>query len=198
MKKKKEPKTAASDDPKGAGAMTPKKPKPNVQSITRAIALTQIHARPADPITACNVCGKPGESLTLYRECDVHDEPRPGDAARVYLDRAHEECLTTLRSHPRLYVEETGQVGQYPRLCGPCTYREGATCVHPGSKVNGGPGLAIELAILGVTGLICVKGTAAVREAISCSGRVARSTIASSPPCADGSGENKENDDHGQ
>lgn len=124
------------------------KEAPKPAAIRRATPLTEMRAK--DPISACTVCARPFEKweseIMLYRECDEFDRPKPGDDALVYVGydgSCGDACERKLQDHPRLYVEEQGLPGTFPRLCGGCVYRDGLACTHRMLKANGGPGLRV-------------------------------------------------------
>src|SRR5690606_12037406 len=102
------------------------------------------------------------------------DRPISGPGALVFLatGSAHAKCRRVLDTHPRLYVEDSGSPGAFPRLCGPCTHRRGVECGHPDLTANGGAGLKITLTRLAA--IVCSRGAGChtpIREAVSCVGR---------------------------
>jgi hypothetical protein len=137
----------------------------------------------ADPFSVCNLCGHGlREDLgdqgplqwAVYREHDEHDQPIAGDGALVFLALQHTECFKRLERHPRLYLEERGDPGHFPRLCGPCNWRQGTRCTHPNLKANGGPGLRVSVDTFDSI-FICSRGSNRrphVRHANRCEGFV--------------------------
>lgn len=157
--------------------------KPRATDIRAARPLTRdrlLHAE-ADPMAACNLCGhgprEPKEGplrWAVYREHDESDRPMAGDEALVFLAVQHTRCMQRLEKHPRLYVEERGNPGHFPRLCGPCEWREGTACTHPNLKVNGGSGLHVSIDYFDAI-LVCTRGARGrplVRHATRCEGFV--------------------------
>lgn len=149
--------------------------KTSRHAIAAAVPLTLHPKRPADPITACNLCGAPSDSLSVWREYDVRDRPILGLGALVFMDRSHEACARDLDEHPRLYVEEMGAPGHFPLLCGPCTFRYRFECSHPKLRANGGAGLRVELHGLPV--IVCRRPggcSVPLRVACTCEGMTPR------------------------
>lgn len=150
------------------------KKKPSFAAIAAAVPFSKASTRPTDPITACNICGQASDELSIWREHDERDAPILRSENMIFIGKDHSECLRAMEAHPRLYAEEMGWPGHLPRLCGPCTFRQGFTCSHPDLKANGGKGLLITLHDpLRAAGVICVKGLRAryVRHALECPGR---------------------------
>jgi len=154
--------------------------KPSAAAIVKAGRLTQYSRRPSDPLSACNLCGErfvDGDQncplgLEAYREHDEHDWPIPGNDALLFLGYEHEECQRKMVAHARLYEEDTGEPGAFPKLCGPCDYRDGLRCTHGDLKANGGPGLAVRL--LGFADMIITTSEGCFRPmkpAVHCAGR---------------------------
>ena len=151
--------------------------KPTATEIARAGRLTLQRDNPrlpADRITACNVCGRPSSSLMLYRECGQNDQPIAGAGARLYVDAfddEHRACRKAIDDHARLYMEETGDPGGFPELCGPCLHRAGDGCKSPHLRANGGEGLLVTLD--GLTAIVCRRGSCSspVKHAVKCAGR---------------------------
>jgi len=137
-----------------------KPPTPLLVVSTPPITESRIMRRVYDPLAACNVCGKPAETLIAWRECDEHDKPIAGVGALVYIGADHTDCDKALADHPRLYSETRGEPGAFPLLCGPCVHRRALACLHLSLKVNGGDGLKIMLhspnGLAGV--IICSRG----------------------------------------
>lgn len=146
----------------------------HLPSIRAAEPLTASPFRGADPLARCNVCGEAAAELRLWRECDEHDQPRPGLEALVFLGRDHPDCHRRLQAHPRLYIEERGEPGHFPRLCGPCAHRQGPACRHPDLRTNGGAGLKVDLSSGFPRGTICVLtrggGGLPTQHAVACAG----------------------------
>lgn len=147
--------------------------KPTATSIAAAVPLSKAAARPADPITACNVCGHESDSLSVWREHDEWDRPLSGTEILVFIGKDHSACIKAMEAHPRLYDEVSGDAGHFPRLCGPCEARKGLACAHPDLKTNGGPGLLVHVSdpmrgaiVCGSRGRIRI-----VKHAITCAGR---------------------------
>ena len=153
--------------------------KPTAATIRAHVPLTVIARRDgADPISCCGVCGvavDPSDlPLTVWRECGENDKPIAGHVALLFVGpgSAHAACRKRVDDHPRLYVEESGQPGHFPELCGPCIFRNGLSCGHAGLKANGGDGLAITLDRM--TAIICTRGAGChtpVQHATKCRGR---------------------------
>jgi hypothetical protein len=142
---------------------------------TAAVPLSKASMRPADPITICNVCASSSDSLAVWREHDLRDQPIEGVDALVFIGKDHPACIKVMEAHPLLYAEVRGDPGTFPRLCGNCELRRGVTCTHPDLKANGGPGLTVKLdnplrgvIICGSRGRLTV-----VNHALSCTGRKA-------------------------
>jgi hypothetical protein len=148
--------------------------KPHRETIRRALPLSQLATRGGDPITCCAVCGRWSPEMGLWRECDERDQPIGGAAAMVFIGADHPSCMDFMQKHPRLYIEQAGDPGTFPRLCGACTWRRGAACTHPDLRSNGGQGLEVVMdnAFL-AGGIVCVRpGTARpIRHAVECKGR---------------------------
>lgn len=120
--------------------------KPSVAAIMRGGYLTEYTRRPVDPMSACNLCGEEASWLEAYREHDEQDHPIPGNDRILFIGYEHEQCEQRMIAHPRLYEEDTGEPGAFPRLCGDCAYRDGLRCTHRDLKANGGTaGLRVEL-----------------------------------------------------
>jgi hypothetical protein len=145
-----------------------KKPAPT--AIRAAMALSA--QRPPDPLSCCNLCGKPSEWLGVWREHGEHDEPLPGDQFLVYIAKDHADCMRRMEKHPRLYARVFGRPGQFPLLCGPCVHRDGMGCLHPDQTSMGGTGLLVTPDI-GFNVIICSRGSREklVRTAVACKGR---------------------------
>jgi hypothetical protein len=104
-----------------------------------------------DRFDRCQLCGRVTTdicTLRMWYECDDQDAP---DYTRVLITCRGEEdydegrdCRATLEQHPRGYQLVPwlgGHPGHFFKLCGPCTFRNGAECRHPDLKQNGGEGL---------------------------------------------------------
>jgi hypothetical protein len=79
-------------------------------------------------------------ALLRWQECDHNDQPEPRLLALC------NKCSARLiEQHPRLYrsIDPNAPWPGCMRLCIDCRYRQGVSCTHPKSKLNGGPGLAI-------------------------------------------------------
>lgn len=151
------------------------KRKPPASVIQSRMALSA--ARLADPLSACNICGEPSDSLAVWREHDEHDRPIDGTDYLVYIGKDHKKCLKRMDDHPRLYAEVRGEPGSFPRLCGPCRYRDGLACRHPKLKANGGDGLLVNLADPLRGAIVCMGGgrrAVVVHHALKCEGREER------------------------
>ena len=161
--------------------------KPSRSAIAQAPTLCSVR-RGTDPIRVCSICGVDVDPddlpSTIWRECDERDVPLPGDDHILFLGsgKAHEACRKTLNAHPRLYVEETGAPGHFPRLCGPCVFRRFApgpagsralTCAHPDTKANGGAGLKVMLSDYFRGAILCGRNgqIVPVKNAMECVGR---------------------------
>jgi hypothetical protein len=137
--------------------------KPNAAAIRAALPLSELPTRPADPLSACNICGNPAAELVLYREADEYDNAGP-EGALVYIGKDHRACTAAMEKHPRLYVDAMGKPGEFPLLCAPCVFRKGLACTHADLKANGGPGLAVACRALdehyvGMEGArVCTRG----------------------------------------
>lgn len=141
--------------------------KPNVAAIRAAEPLSKAWTRGYEPNAGhCNLCRMPSADLTVWREHDERDKPIAGCVALVFIGRDHAECLRRMNEHPRLYAEETGRPGHFPRLCGGCPWRRGWDCTHPKLKANGGPGLNVRLAGLAPGAIICTRGGGCVRPLV--------------------------------
>jgi hypothetical protein len=153
----------------------PKKPSPKTIRETQPLS-----ARPRWDAKGfvCSVCGTPvaAAKLTAYREHDERDRPLLGNAAIVFLCDSP-PCKKALDDHPRLYTEDMGRPGAFPRLCGPCTRRDGDQCTDPSTKANGGPGLNV---VLSGPGIVFPNAHIRSREgrvslpvdAVECAGRI--------------------------
>lgn len=123
--------------------------RPSLAAIREAIPLTKVRPIGAAPFSVCDLCHAPGgdccDQFDAHRECDEWDRPIPGTEAIVLLGYEHRACERRLLDHPRLYLEERGEPGWFPKLCGPCMHRDGFACKHPDLKANGGPGLAVRI-----------------------------------------------------
>jgi len=166
--------------------------KPAAEEIRKATSLTMhAMANGFTGVTCCNVCGGAVDATDLpvsaWREHDERDRPILGRCALVFLgpvpwDRhaqltgssprpaVHATCKKTLDEHPRLYAEEAGEPGCFPRLCGDCSWRDGIVCRHPDLKENDGRGLLV--AVEGLNAIICTRGGvwSPVRHAVRCDG----------------------------
>lgn len=146
--------------------------KPTPASIAAAVPLTKLSTRPADPLSACHLCGERASEFSLWLEHDERDRPLPACIEScVYLGLDHKACRKQLDDHPRLYAEVYGLPGSFPRLCSLCTFRLGTECSHRNLKANGGPGLRVGLQ--GFRGFICgPKGCqSGLRGALDCEGQ---------------------------
>jgi hypothetical protein len=122
--------------------------KPAASVIRSTVPLTQRPERGADPLAGhCNVCGLPADPVLLqaWREHDERDLPIHGPDALVYLDSSHKDRKKILDDHPRLYAEDAGTPGAFPKICGPCVNRRGLGCAHPDLRANGGDGLRVQI-----------------------------------------------------
>lgn len=142
--------------------------------IRNATPLTLLATRAPDPIMSCNICGHEAAELGAWREHDARDKPLIGTESLVFIGNDHPACIKAMEAHPRLYAEEMGWPGHLPRLCGPCTFRQGMACSHPDLRSNGGKGLLITmhdpLRAAGV--IICGRNRPRyVRHALECPGR---------------------------
>ena len=149
--------------------------KPKRETIRRALPLSDLSARgELEPILVCNICGERSAELGLWRECDEDDQPIARDDVLVYIGGDHPRCHKFMQDHPRLYIEERGGPGFFPRLCGPCIYRRGASCAHVDLKANGGAGLNVSFDNGHfANAILCTRGsrTAIVHHAVECTGR---------------------------
>ena len=147
--------------------------------------LTETPFRGSDPLACCNLCGVPAREYQAWREHDERDQPIPGDAALVFLGTgpAHIGCRTALENHPRLYAEERGNPGHFPRLCSRCAFRDWLACTHPDLKANGGAGLSVGLDSMAM--VVCVKtahGSARpLSQALSCKGQTLPGEVTDAP-----------------
>ena len=156
--------------------MSPK--KPTTAAIKRAGYLTEYSQRPADPLSRCNLCEEFASWLDAYREHDEFDRPLPGNGRLLFLGYEHEECERVMLDHPRLYEEDMGEPGAFPRLCGDCAYRDGLNCTHHARKANGGKGKGLEVTTHGGGIIFCSidemgeEGACSrsVRRAFKCAG----------------------------
>lgn len=145
--------------------------KPSPLQICLAEPLSASPHRVPDVMALCHICGVAVRELRLFRECDERDTPIPGDAFLVFVGAEHAECQRKLREHPRLYVEQRGDPGRFPRLCGPCVHREGLRCTNAKLRANGGQGLRVGLSGLGAV-VVCIRGGARpVAHALDCEGQ---------------------------
>ncbi|TAL29066.1 MAG: hypothetical protein EPN98_21735 [Phenylobacterium sp.] len=135
-----------------------KKKKPGPAEIAAATPLTKALQRPADPMTACNVCGLDSAELRAWREHDERDQPIEGIGALVFIGGDHPDCIKVMEIHPRLYAEVRGMPGYFPALCGPCVSRSGLACSHPDLKANGGAGLYVTLSGFAAGAILCGRG----------------------------------------
>lgn len=123
--------------------------RPALASIRRAIPLSKTRPLGAGPFEVCDLChAKDGDGcgqFEAHRECDEWDRPIPGHDAVVLVGYEHRHCERRLMDHPRLYLEERGEPGWFPMLCGPCMHRAGFRCAHPDLKANGGVGLQVKM-----------------------------------------------------
>ncbi len=126
-----------------------------------------------DPLIQCNVCGAETDSLTAWCTHDERDQPIEGNEALVFIGRDHPGCIKIMENHPRLFTEERGEPGHFPKLCGGCRNRVGLECVHPKLKSRGGPGLLVQISdplrgaiVCGSRGRINV-----VKHAFACEGQ---------------------------
>jgi hypothetical protein len=138
--------------------------KPSSSAIMRAGYLTEYSQRPADPLSRCNLCTEDcfSNPLIAYREHDEHDWPMPGNERLLFLGYEHEECERKMLAHARLYEPDAGAPGAFPRLCGPCAFRNGLACAHPALKANGGQGLRVVLEGGGIT--LCTRDNGCFRS----------------------------------
>ncbi len=146
--------------------------KPNASAIQKSEPLTPIEFH-GDP-TRCNVCGAPSPELGIWRAHDERDQPIRSTGALIFLGNDHAACKKRLDDHPRLYAEEMGLPGHFPRLCGGCSFRAGLGCTHPKLKKNGGPGLNVQLSGMFGNVIICRRGHGCERPlktALSCEGQ---------------------------
>jgi hypothetical protein len=76
--------------------------------------------------------------------------------------------MKQMEKHPRLYADERGLPGSFPRLCGPCVRRKVSSCTSPKLKSNGGAGLLIHFS--GINGHVCGRGgcRSTIGEALTC------------------------------
>lgn len=165
--------------------------KPSAAKIRAVVPLTNRAERGDDPLRFCNVCGRevdPSDLPTsVWREHDERDKPLAGAGALVFVGtgRDHAACQKELEEHPRLYAEEGGAPGCFPRICGPCVHRRGIACMHQDLRANGGAGLAITLEGLG--GIVCSRKHGCwspPRHAIKCAGRRILKLVADEEPAS--------------
>jgi len=110
--------------------------------------LTQTAKYPLTTFKRCQICGYISKEIVefrFWRECDDEDKPEPYSIL-VTCDKP--ECGEVIGEHPRLYTWltwGTGLPGHLSLLCGDCTHRDGARCVHPDLKINGGDGLMLAI-----------------------------------------------------
>ena len=160
----------------------PRKPGPS--QIAAAEPLSALAARLADPLAACNVCGEPAVELAAWREHDERDVPVDGAGALVFIARDHPECVRAMERHPRLYSEEAGRPGTFPRLCGDCPRRTGRACSHPNLRANGGAGLFVELDDRLRGAILCGgrgRRIRPVNHALACEGHPTKVAVRSIP-----------------
>lgn len=123
--------------------------KPTPEKIIQTMPLTGAHTAPYGPFPLeqfmCGMCGQGSGSLALYRECDAFDKPHYVDESLIFIGRDHAGCMRAMDAHPRLYIEESGNPGSFPMLCGECTWRVDLRCEHPDQFVKSGPGLKVDL-----------------------------------------------------
>lgn len=109
--------------------------------------LTETAPYPLDRFDRCQLCGKIYTdvcSLRMWYECDDNDVPEQPPRVLVICRAEDSICLVQLEAHPRAYLLvpwRGGAAGHLQMLCGPCTYRNSASCTHPDLKTNGGQGL---------------------------------------------------------
>lgn len=154
-----------------------KRPRsPGVDAVRAVPALSLARARHPDPLASCNICDFASEHLGAWREHDEWDVPVQGAAALVYIGKDHPKCIKVMESHPRLYAEDAGLPGSFPRLCGPCVLRKGLACTHQDLKANGGAGLKVSLTNAFGGAILCGPGgcRVALREAMGCDGQMLR------------------------
>lgn len=145
--------------------------KPSPPQIHDAEPLSASPHRVPDVMALCHICGVAAREMRLFRECDERDKPFPGDAFLIFIGTDHAECYRKLDQHPRMYLEQRGDPGRFPRLCGPCVHRERLRCTNPQLGANGGPGLRVGLSGLG-TMVACIRGGALPPpEALDCEGQ---------------------------
>lgn len=148
--------------------------KPTPSSIRRERPLSALIPKDAGLRFTCALCGRSSSKLGAWREHDERDRPLDGPLAVVFIGDDHPDCMKRMQEHPRLYAEETGDPGMFPRLCGDCPHRVGLACDHPDLKKNGGEGLRVELdqgwaahtIICGAHGRLRV-----VHHAVGCAGK---------------------------
>lgn len=145
--------------------------KPSPALIRGTPPLSSLRRQPVGRFV-CTVCGEPDEFLSLYREHDEHDRPT---RALILLGGGdeHSRCQEELEAHPRLYSEEQGQPGVFPRLCGSCTKRKRASCTDPRAKANGGDGLKVGLSTVFHGVVMCHRGGCErpIATALDCEGQ---------------------------
>lgn len=146
--------------------------KPSSIAISAATPLTKYPARSHDPITDCNLCGQPSTLLGAWREHDERDVPFESPEALVFIAADHPDCLKVMERHPRLYAEERGDPGHFPRLCGTCPRRSSLACTHPNLRANGGAGLFVVLDDRFRNAILCGRGgrVRPIQHALQCEG----------------------------
>ena len=153
------------------------KRSPGASAVRAAMSLSA--TRPADPLSCCNVCGQPSDSLSLWYEHDEWDQMyTTGNLSDyfVYIGKDHPACIKKMEAHPRLYGEGRGDPGAFPRLCGPCVHRRGLACAHPDLRKNGGAGLLVNLYDPLRGAIVCSSRgrVTVVNHALKCAGREER------------------------
>lgn len=147
--------------------------KPTVSAIRSAAPLSASPFRAPDPMERCNICGEPAREYRAWRECDDRDRPVAGAGALIFIGADHAACQKKLDAHPRLYAEERGNPGHFPRLCSRCSYRDHLGCRHPKLKANGGEGLLVHLDQMAM--IVCLKTAHGsgrpLSQALTCEGQ---------------------------
>jgi hypothetical protein len=145
---------------------TGKLPKPGQEPAEKEkfprLSVTLEHPRQPD---TCQSCGRKPDGLGMNEESarlwlerwiEHNDNDGPGnrvagraDLALIIVVLCPSCSRRIIEPHPRLYSRMDRNKpwpGSMMHLCLDCKFRDGLTCTHPDSKLNGGDGLMMNVA----------------------------------------------------
>lgn len=112
---------------------------------------------PPDPTNflTCHICDHVFADIcevNLHQECDLVDG-KDIPSERYIVACKSKACHQVIEEHELMYQEvpwSRGGPGKFILMCGDCKHRKSFTCMHPNLKSNGGEGLKIYPADMGL------------------------------------------------